>query len=46
MAVAEATLKALELKNLPIPPSLPVVRIEVQEHVDWTRFVKDIDRSR
>ena len=36
MAVDEKTLKALDLKNLPLPPKPVVEAIEVQPYVDTT----------
>ncbi len=35
MPVSAATKKALNLKKLKLPPSIPVVRVEVEDYTDW-----------
>lgn len=35
MLVTEDARRALELKNLSLPASLPVLRVETEEYTDW-----------
>ena len=35
MPVSAATKKALNLKKLKLPPSIPVLRVEVEDYTDW-----------